>query len=133
MSLEQIQEALAHAKAKHPDPWRGKLHALCVLFEEVAEVVWALIRGDRANLREELAQVAAVCWRWLDMLQDGPGSRGRPREGEGVPRVEVVEPGGACRMDEEVEGRGWVESLGSSARRPTCEVDFHSCKMKTGV
>jgi NTP pyrophosphatase (non-canonical NTP hydrolase) len=66
MSLEQIEAALTHAKAKHPDPWSGRLHALCVLLEEVAEVVWALARGDRANLREELAQVAAVCWRWLE-------------------------------------------------------------------
>lgn len=68
MSIEQVEAALAYAKAKHPRPWRGNLHALCVLLEEVAEVVWALIRRDRANLREELAQVAAVCCRWLEWL-----------------------------------------------------------------
>lgn len=64
--LQSIIWALAHAKAKHPKPWCGNLHALCVLLEEVAEVVWALIRRDRENLREELAQVAAVCLRWLE-------------------------------------------------------------------
>ncbi|MFP5223124.1 MAG: hypothetical protein ACLGSA_12610 [Acidobacteriota bacterium] len=68
MSIEQVEAALHHAKAKHPCPWRGNLHALCVLLEEVAEVVWALIRCDRTNLREELAQVAAVCCRWLEMM-----------------------------------------------------------------
>lgn len=66
MAIDAVLSALEHAKSKHPLPWRGNIHALCVLFEEVAEVVWALIRRDRANLREELAQVAAVCLRWLE-------------------------------------------------------------------
>lgn len=68
MSFVQVEAALAHAKDKHPRPWRNKVHALCVLLEEVAEVVWALVKGDPKNLREELAQVAAVCVRWLEMM-----------------------------------------------------------------
>ena len=65
---ERIQAAQNHARAKHPAPWRSTLHALAVLLEEVGEVAWALVRRDRENLREELAQVAAVCWRWLERM-----------------------------------------------------------------
>lgn len=71
--IERIQAALNHARVKHPRPWRGQIHALLVLLEEVGEVVWALIRRDRANLREELAQVAAVCWRWLERMDREEG------------------------------------------------------------
>lgn len=70
---ERIQAALNHARVKHPRPWLCTLHALCVLLEEIAEVVWAIIKRDRANLREELAQVAAVCWRWLERMDREEG------------------------------------------------------------
>ena len=76
-ALHEVMAALDHAKAKHPRPWRNRFHALCVLLEEVAEVVLALVRRDRVNLRLELAQVAAVCLRWLEwesVRQNAPGS-----------------------------------------------------------
>lgn len=66
---DQIVQALVYARRKHPAFCRGHLHALVVLLEEVFEVVWALLRRDWPNLREELAHVAAVCWRWLEMIE----------------------------------------------------------------
>ncbi len=66
---DQIAQALDYARRKHPAFCRGHLHALAVLLEEVCEVVWALLRRDWPNLREELAHVAVVCWRWLKMIE----------------------------------------------------------------
>lgn len=43
-----------------------------VLIEEVGEVSRAILNKDRDNLREELIQVAAVCMKWLEALDDDP-------------------------------------------------------------
>lgn len=63
-----VEYELRHALVKHPHRWRGNWHAMCVLGEEVLEVAWALVRGDKDNLRQEVAQVCAVCLRWLRMM-----------------------------------------------------------------
>jgi NTP pyrophosphatase (non-canonical NTP hydrolase) len=42
---------------------------LKVLVEEIGEVARALCEGDRANLREELVQCAAVCVAWCESLE----------------------------------------------------------------
>ena len=42
--------------------------AYTVLGEEVGEIAKALLDKDRENLKEELIQVAAVCVKWLEMI-----------------------------------------------------------------
>ena len=61
-----LDAAYADACKRHPLPWRNRGHALCVLLEEVWEVVWALLRGDKENLVTELTHVSAVCRRWVE-------------------------------------------------------------------
>jgi NTP pyrophosphatase (non-canonical NTP hydrolase) len=39
-----------------------------VLTEECGEVSKAVLEKDIENLKEELVQVAAVCWAWLETL-----------------------------------------------------------------
>lgn len=68
-----LVDAMHYALDKHPSPYRSHWHAVCVLLEEVAEVVWALLRRDWENLEEELCHVEVVCVRWRDFAQDGPG------------------------------------------------------------
>jgi len=75
-------EAMHYAVSKHPQPYRSHFHAACVLLEEVAEVVWALLRRDWKNLHEELCHVEVVCVRWREFAQDGSG---RTEEGEADP------------------------------------------------
>ena len=65
--------AMHYAMSKHPKPYRSHWHAACVLLEEVVEVVWAILRRDWPNLREELCHVEVVCVRWREFAQDGPG------------------------------------------------------------
>ena len=68
-----LAASMAYALAKHPAPYRSHWHAACVLLEEVAEVVWAILRRDWPNLREELCHVEVVCVRWREFSQDGSG------------------------------------------------------------
>jgi NTP pyrophosphatase (non-canonical NTP hydrolase) len=42
--------------------------SLVILAEEFGEVARAVYEGDYENLEEELVQVAAVCWAWLETL-----------------------------------------------------------------
>lgn len=42
------------------------LKKLAILAEEFGEVANAILEQDKANLREELVQVAAVCVAWLE-------------------------------------------------------------------
>ena len=73
--LDRLHTSLAYAKAKHPAFVRSHWHALGVLLEEVAEVAWALIRRDWANLHEELGHVGAVIIRWIEYInENAPGS-----------------------------------------------------------
>lgn len=62
--LQLVIAEVARARAKH-----GDMHSLhegyAVLLEETDEL-WAAIKKrqpDRANIREELVQVAAMAWR----------------------------------------------------------------------
>ncbi len=64
--LALVSIELIVARHKHPKPWRNNLHAALVLLEEVWEVMKALVKGDKENLKVELAQVSAVCQRWLE-------------------------------------------------------------------
>lgn len=76
-AMDEVMVALVHAKAKHPRFADSDHEALTVLVEEVGEVARAIQADDRANMREELAQVAAVCLRWLEWdksRQNAPGS-----------------------------------------------------------
>lgn len=41
-----------------------------VLLEEVGEVARAVLEGDRAGLADELVQVAAVVFAWLEAEED---------------------------------------------------------------
>lgn len=43
---------------------------VAVLLEEVGEVSRAMLDGDRAGLRAELIQVAAVAVAWLEAIDD---------------------------------------------------------------
>ncbi len=61
-----IQIELKNAKAKHPD---FTDNPLAVLVEEVGEIATAVQNGDAENLKQEIAQTAAVCVRWLEKLQ----------------------------------------------------------------
>lgn len=83
MTPAEISEAIAAERARQRSIW-GRDHAhghgdcsssdvsewvkIAVVSEEVGEVARALLEGDRAALRRELVQVAAVCVAWLESL-----------------------------------------------------------------
>lgn len=54
----------------------GRLTWAVILVEEVAEAVAAAARGDRAGLRAELIQVAAVAVAWAEAIDRREVSRG---------------------------------------------------------
>ncbi len=57
---------LAHARSKHPVFAKDRNHALALLMEEVGEAAAAINDDDGAGARKGLAQVAAVCVRFLE-------------------------------------------------------------------
>jgi NTP pyrophosphatase (non-canonical NTP hydrolase) len=62
--LEMVRQDEKWGSQRHldPDKWNT------ILGEEVGEVAHAVNEHDRANLIEELVQVAAVCVQWLKAL-----------------------------------------------------------------
>lgn len=66
--LERILAALHHAEGKHPRFACTAHEAGVVIAQEAIEHSKAVLAGDRENEREELAQLAAVCWRRLEMM-----------------------------------------------------------------
>lgn len=93
-TMRLVTDAIAHARAKHGDRTIDHLplhHRVSVLVEEVGEVARSVqgiddstrllarcptaddarsIDADRANLRDELAQVAACALMWLQEMSD---------------------------------------------------------------
>ncbi|MEG1925840.1 MAG: hypothetical protein RR415_08830 [Ruthenibacterium sp.] len=65
--LKIIRTEFEKAKAKHPD---FSDNPLAVLVEEVGEIATALQNGDAENLKQEIAQTAAVCVRWLEKMEE---------------------------------------------------------------
>jgi len=61
-----ILDAVEHAKREHPHFADTDAAALAVLVEEVGEVAKAVQELDADGMRREIAQVAAVCVRWLE-------------------------------------------------------------------
>ena len=66
-----VEHELEKAYAKHgDDPW-GRHEAYAIALEELDEA-WEAIKGDEPidHLRHELAQLAAVCIRYLEQPRD---------------------------------------------------------------
>lgn len=59
----------AHGHGSCASPGVPVLVKVAVLGEEFGEVARAVLDGDAAGLRTELAQVAAVCVAWLESLE----------------------------------------------------------------
>lgn len=72
-----ILQLIKNERIAQNEKW-GKLHhskdnhfvAMSVLSEEVGEVARAILEKDLKNLEEELIQVAAVCVKWLQSLEN---------------------------------------------------------------
>lgn len=43
---------------------------VAILAEEMGEVANAVLEGDHENLKVELVQVAAVCFAWLESIEE---------------------------------------------------------------
>ena len=71
IALTMIQLEYQYACQKHNDVDRGEgaYSALSTLAEEVGEVAKALNDGDKDHAIKELAQVGAVCIRFIEMLE----------------------------------------------------------------
>lgn len=78
--FESINAERKRQNMLHPQ-WRGDHHGLSVLMEEVGEASKALYEMSEAhverpykfwksNLKDELIQVASVCCRWLENMND---------------------------------------------------------------
>ncbi len=83
MTRDDIAAAIASERSRQAAKWGGD-HGwgsgdcssgrvpepvkVAVLTEEVGEVARAMLDGDRAALRTELVQVAAVAYAWLEAL-----------------------------------------------------------------
>lgn len=64
------QEGLrASGKFTCADPLTGNMCKLPVLLEEVGEVAKAINERNRAEMKKELVQVAAVAVAWLEALE----------------------------------------------------------------
>ena len=60
--LDHIKEKWGRADGDWPaDPFQK----MCILTEEVGEIAMGVNDRDWANVKQELAQVAAVCLSWL--------------------------------------------------------------------
>lgn len=68
-AIQEVFTAVREAEKQHPAFVSTDHEALAVLTEEVGEVAKALNDQHAAHMRQEIAQVAAVCIRWLDMTQ----------------------------------------------------------------
>ena len=66
--IQQLAHRLEHARAKHPWPAHapGNHGALAALLGEMGEVVDEMNKGDDARRRDELLDVLAVAWRWIN-------------------------------------------------------------------
>lgn len=64
-----VEAEIARAKAKHPGDFHNHHEAFAVLNEEVDEL-WDTVKQDQPvhRKREELIQVAAMAFRWLNEL-----------------------------------------------------------------
>ncbi len=66
--LSLIKLEYDFAKIKWPGFTTNRFQAISILTEEVGEAAQALNDSDIDNLKVELAQVAAVCVRFLETL-----------------------------------------------------------------
>lgn len=65
--IRTILKAVKHAETKHPEfAWQDNHTRYLVLSEEVGEVAQSLLEND-GRFKEEIAQVAAVCFRFLKL------------------------------------------------------------------
>lgn len=67
--INLILEEYNNAVFKHPEFVRSILEANAILVEEVGEVSKAIMEANRENIKTEIAQVAAVCIRMLEYLE----------------------------------------------------------------
>lgn len=65
---DRFQEAMAYARAKHPEFASDPGQALAILVEEVGEVAKALAEGTPDELATELCHVEVVCQRWREWI-----------------------------------------------------------------
>lgn len=88
----KIWEAIMNERQRqnrlHPQ-WHGNDHGLVVLAEEFGEVAKALYElkqewnvENYRELKDELVQVAAVCVRWLENIEEGVGKIESSESGE---------------------------------------------------
>ena len=74
MTVDEIKNLIVAERARqdalHPADWRewAPTAILCILIEEVGEVAQAVNDRTGNGVRQELVEVAAVCFRWLEVL-----------------------------------------------------------------
>ncbi len=59
-----IHDAVTRARLKHPNFKRTTMGKVCVLLEEVGELLWALAFQGTARAKEEMMDCVAVLVRW---------------------------------------------------------------------
>ena len=83
MTTEEVFQLIVKERSRQDEKW-GK-HSmppgmeLQILGEEFGEVCQALCNEDLDNLKEELVQVAAVAFKWLEYLKELPPNAGGGR------------------------------------------------------
>lgn len=75
--VERVLEKIRQERKRQDDKWGPQrehpdLLWNAILAEEVGEVSRAILERDRANLRDELVQVAAVAVCWLEAMDAEP-------------------------------------------------------------
>lgn len=69
--IDQVEQELAKARAKHPTPFHSPQEGIAVLFEEMDEAWEAIKDDDFAQACKEILQVAAMAVRYLQDLGNG--------------------------------------------------------------
>ncbi len=73
LTLEQLCHEVIAERKRQDAKWgrdfltRNDDRWLAILTEEVGEAAQAILKGDEANLLEEVMQCAAVCFAWLEL------------------------------------------------------------------
>jgi len=71
--IEAVGDALRYAETKHPNYPKSLHRRMSILTEEIGEVAKAILdyednRGDVEDIKHELRQSAAMCFRFLKHL-----------------------------------------------------------------
>lgn len=73
LALEKLCHAVIAERNRQDAKWgrsfptRNDDRWLAIATEELGEAAQAILKGDEANLMEEILQLAAVCFAWLEL------------------------------------------------------------------